>query len=312
MYKYRAFGLNIESEIVLPEVMSVEENGMTDVTVIINPISDEASVRLDDTYNSEKKWYCLLNSNHMAFRAMDFSFEVKDGKEITVSIPGIEYQPEKLRIFLLGTAFGALNIQRGLVPIHGAAIENGSNAIIITGYFGVGKSTIEDGLVRRGMKYIADDVSVIETIEIPYVLPAYPQRKLPTDVAVQAGYDIENTLRITEDGREKCLFNDAREWCSEKRKLTKIVEIVPKEAGFGKSGGVEVKKVTGHHSLNLVLRNLYRHNFHVDVGIQPQLMKDILRITSEIQAFQIYRKHQKNTVDETVTLVKQIAENDLE
>ena len=103
-YQYKAFGLIIDSEIELPELPKAL--GETDVTVslgiaptkLINPTF--VGVRFESSHNE-----FLLRIEHIA------SFYVTAGNHITIDTqPNVEF--DEVRLFLLGSAFGALLHQR--------------------------------------------------------------------------------------------------------------------------------------------------------------------------------------------------------
>lgn len=66
-----------------------------------------------------------------------------------------------MRLFLLGSAFGALLHQRGLLPLHANAVEIDGRAFAFMGPSGAGKSTLAAWFHRQGDSVIADDVCVV-------------------------------------------------------------------------------------------------------------------------------------------------------
>jgi hypothetical protein len=125
---------------------------------------------------------------------------VRDGREIVVN-PLPDAPPETVRLFLLGSAFGALLHQRGILPIHGSAITYQGQAFILTGISGAGKSTLAAALVRKGCKLLTDDVAAITFNQAgtPWVQPAYPQQKLWRDSAVMMKLATGRLIRVMAD-----------------------------------------------------------------------------------------------------------------
>ena len=66
-----------------------------------------------------------------------------------------------VRLFLLGSAMGALLHQRGLLPLHTNAVEVGGRAFAFMGKSGAGKSTLAAWFHDRGFRIVADDVCVV-------------------------------------------------------------------------------------------------------------------------------------------------------
>lgn len=280
MYYYRIFGLLAAAEFVFPEARQITQlNGQeADVTIKLGKISFEL-LSHPKTQNPMGIWhYCFPDSrtSRFAFRALGIEMEVTDGERITVSPPASDSSPEKLRTLILGTAFGVIGMQRGLLPIHGAAIEAGDNAFIITGSAGSGKSTLLEFFISRGFRYLSDDVSFVSVDgSTPFVIPAYPQRKLAADAENLCSSRDESML-INEDGRDKYVIRSQREWCPKKLPLGGIVELMPGRKVQDSSPYLTVAPVEGHRSLALVLNNLYRPYFYKDTGISAAAMKKIL------------------------------------
>jgi hypothetical protein len=173
---YRAFGLNIRSEITLHELSETSVSGIAniDVDIVVKDLTDDWNkyVLNGETY--------LVKENLILFRIEDTAiFCIKDGKEIFIS-PSQNCQLDKLKLFLLGTCFGALLIQRGILPLHGSAIEVNGKVYAIVGNSGAGKSTLASAFIKRGYKLLSDDVIpvVINNNNDPVVNPSYPQQKL--------------------------------------------------------------------------------------------------------------------------------------
>ena len=82
---------------------------------------------------------------------------MRAGKEILIdSAPSSN--DDEIRAYLLGTAFGLLCHQRGITPLHAAAIDVAGGCVAFVGESGAGKSTLVAALAQRGHQVIADDV----------------------------------------------------------------------------------------------------------------------------------------------------------
>ena len=150
-YDYALFGLNIRSELELGELAPSGFEGEPEVSIALQPLTDHDdppgySARPDGT---------LLHVPEVG------RYLIRDGREILVS-PAIEATERDLRLFLLGSAFGALLHQRGLMPLHANAIDLGGRAIAFCGASGVGKSTLAAWFNDRGHPVLSDDVCVID------------------------------------------------------------------------------------------------------------------------------------------------------
>jgi len=93
-------------------------------------------------------------------------------------------KPADVRLFLLGSAIGALMHQRGLLVLHGSTVKVGDECVVFLGSSGVGKSTLATQLRHRGYACLGDDVCAISIGEdgVPYAAPAYPPASLSPSV----------------------------------------------------------------------------------------------------------------------------------
>jgi hypothetical protein len=86
---------------------------------------------------------------------------VADGREITYE-PASGIDAADVVPFVMGTAFGVLLHQRGLLVLQASAVMVDGHAVLVCGPSGSGKSTLAAALSQRGFPILADDVCVIE------------------------------------------------------------------------------------------------------------------------------------------------------
>ena len=72
-----------------------------------------------------------------------------------------------ITIFLLGSIFGALCHQNGLLPLHASTVEKNGRVTAFLGDSGAGKSTLAACLQRRGYRILSDDICVLEQSDRP-------------------------------------------------------------------------------------------------------------------------------------------------
>jgi hypothetical protein len=170
LYCYRVYGLNVQSEFELPELLADSFSGQPDVMISFGSI---------DTVHM-MNWFAQVGE-HFFIRIDDVaSYRISNGRNIVIDPEHSD--AAKIRVFLLGSAFGALLFQRGLIPLHGSAIAVNGSACIITGKSGAGKSTLTHAFTRAGYHMMTDDVATISTEKslggMPFLHSAYPQQKL--------------------------------------------------------------------------------------------------------------------------------------
>jgi hypothetical protein len=159
-YLYTAYELNIQSEILLPELLTLtdKEYPKPDITISYGrvPKNVKQAVEEGKTFNFEK--------NKMWFFIKEVAvFYIYNGDTIIVDICE-GYNKDYLRLFLLGSAFGMLLIQRNNVAVHGSSLIIDGKSVIFTGLSGAGKSTLSVALRNKGYKFLTDDISAIGEI----------------------------------------------------------------------------------------------------------------------------------------------------
>ena len=183
---YQLFGLKIRSEIALPELFPVEDLEEPQVIVRRGDLEsrdDEEGLRPD----SEG---LLLHIPRIA------RFRISGGDEIVVDAEAGAVD-RNVRLFLLGSAFGALLHQRGLLPLHANAVEIDGRAVAFMGPSGAGKSTLAAWFHDHGYRVIADDVCVIrfDGEGRPCAAPGLPRLRLWRDALELMGRDSTNYPR---------------------------------------------------------------------------------------------------------------------
>ena len=105
-------------------------------------------------------------------------FRISGGDRVVVD-PEPDVPDGNVRLYLLGSAFGALLHQRGLLPLHANAIEVDGKAVAFMGASGAGKSTLAAWFHDRGHRIAADDVCVVRfDADGPHVSPGLPRLRL--------------------------------------------------------------------------------------------------------------------------------------
>lgn len=91
-------------------------------------------------------------------------YYVRNGNEVRLEIvPGTPLP--NVTTYLLGSIFGALCHQNGLLPLHASAIGQAGRVTAFLGDSGAGKSTLAACLRERGHTIISDDICLLEQTE---------------------------------------------------------------------------------------------------------------------------------------------------
>lgn len=175
MHQYWGFGLNIESEIEFPELLSSTFDA-PDLTIRLGkaPVELTGEDVVKKVRVSASPAEYLIDINNVA------RYYAYNGRNIIID-PYHEADNESIRLFMLSNAMAAILHQRNTIPFHSSGIVTEKGLILFTGKSGAGKSTTVFGLAQQGFELFTDDVCVLyenhSTGKIEAV-PSYPMIKL--------------------------------------------------------------------------------------------------------------------------------------
>lgn len=177
MYFYRVYGYRLKSSFSFPEFPVAKDSSPADISLRFGDVDCPVA-----TFPGPIP--CRWQGDQDArFSILQVGrFHVRDGKEIIVS-PAPGMQGRLLKNWILGTAFGLLLYQRGILILHGSAVALKGEAALILGAKGWGKSTLSVALCRDGFSFLTDDLAAIRWRQghPPLIMPGPPETKLWPD-----------------------------------------------------------------------------------------------------------------------------------
>lgn len=186
---YKAYNLTIHSELPLPELTLSSEEKVIDVHIRFGQVPHNGIAG-----GTQLGPFLWTTDHALWLKVPDVAtFYALNGNEIIVD-PAPDIDEDSIRVFLLGSAFGALLFQRGYLVMHGNAIRIGDQCMICVGHSGSGKSTLAIGFMQRGFSILADDVVPVD--KDCFAIPGFPRIKLWQDVASQLKIDTKGLQRI--------------------------------------------------------------------------------------------------------------------
>ncbi|WPZ37254.1 hypothetical protein T8K17_25580 (plasmid) [Thalassobaculum sp. OXR-137] len=174
---YSVYGLAVASELECPELIATDPPVRTDVEISLA----EIPALLDAPLHVIRQ--VQIGDGVFQFEPLGVArYRAVGGRTILVQ-PFPDASPEEVRLFLLGTVFGALLHQQGRLPLHASGVEWAGGAVAFCGPSGAGKSTLAAALHRRGHPLLCDDVGVVvpDAEGTPLFYPAFPRIKLWRD-----------------------------------------------------------------------------------------------------------------------------------
>lgn len=301
LFLHLAYNLVIQSELRLPELPVFSAvDGMElqpDVRISWGAVRSEGL--LDGKQLGPYLW---ATSESLWFQVSGVArFQVSHGNTILIEpAPGID--EDSVRVFLLGSALGALLFQRGYLVLHGNAIQIGDQCMVCLGHSGSGKSTLAAGFLQRGFNVLADDVVPVDGNG--HAVPGFPRIKLWQDVAKLMDIDTAGLRRIR-PGMEK--FNYPVEQPANMKPLPiRWVYILGREH----EGDIQVEPIKGLGRFGPLRSNTYRVRFLEGMALKAEHLKLCGRLAGEIHLARVQRPEGRFTLDGLIDrLLADIAEN---
>ena len=278
------YGLNVRSDIALPEL---NQGHLTSAEAI--------------TISAVRKFDALKNARtiHTYCQATDGEIRLEVSRKLTLSIvdgtsiyykaaPGVD--EDTLRLYILGSGFGALLQQRGYLVLHGNAVEmTDGGGLICVGQSGVGKSTTAAAMMQRGYKIIADDVCPITAAGV--VIPGMPRMKLWDDAA--------NKLSISTIGLNHVMpgvtkYNVPLKDAYAKHPLEVKVLV---ELDSHEGDDILVEPVFGVEKFMLLRRNSYRYEYLLAMNAMSDHFKKSEQFIAGLTMFKVSRPKDGFAID---------------
>ncbi|MCI3927133.1 aldolase [Paenibacillus sp. TRM 82003] len=294
---YKAFGLKLESEMKLPELQQSEDDPgkQSDVSIFISDFLPEWEE------HAAKGERIVVEGNKIMFLVPgSATFVVQNGNSITVR-PVENADPDKLRLYILGTCMGIILLQRSTLPLHGSAISINGKAYAIVGESGAGKSTLASALLQQGHELLSDDVIAITFSEknVPMIVPSYPQQKLWEESILVLGMDIRDKRPLFERENKYAIPVTSR-YCDISLPLAGVFELYKSNDGV-----LGRKEIVGIDCLPLLYRHTYRNFFIPRMGLMEWHFNTSVRLLDHIQLFQLRRPTSGFTVPQLIEAIYQ-------
>lgn len=274
-FHYRLFGLHIESEIELPELLPARPADKADVEIFFS--QDHEQPGLSEEPRSEEGG-CSFSVAAIG------KYGIMAGREIHVTARP-DAPLRNVRLFLLGSAMGLLLQQRGLLPLHANVIEIGGQGIAFMGPSGSGKSTLAAVFLDEGFNVVADDVCAIESGESgsAVVHGGVSRLRLWEDALVSSGRTPAD-YQLSFDGDEQFRKFDVPIDVGEGRPLPlgAIIELAAGEH-------IRIDRLSGVKALEALFANTYRGQYMSMAGGAEAHWEACVRLVSGIPVFRLER-----------------------
>lgn len=286
---YSAYGLRIHTEMVFPELrLHPQPQGKPDVTIRLLPPIDSVSATLANGYYEVQP-----NVFRMAVPEVGM-YRVEEGKRITVA-PLAGAAPDEVRLFLMGSAMGALLYQRGLFPLHGSAVETRWGAMVFVGMQGVGKSTLAAHFHQRGYRLLSDDVCAVTSPSSGelQVLPALAQFRLCADAYRRLGGPHEARFNV-----DKFVIPMNGGYCPRAVPLRAVHVLADQDSD------PQFTVTRGFERVQHLMENLYRPQYLKGQSTERELMRLGGKIAMSTPVFQVARRKDPDMLEKMVDFLE--------
>ena len=291
---YSVFGLRVRSEITLGELAAAGE-GAEDVVVRMGSLPPIEGERVNSIAVTAEG--AILNIPKAG------RYLIRDGREIIVD-PDPEGSERHLRLFLLGSAFGAILHQRHLLPLHANSIEIGGRAVAFMGHSGAGKSTMAAWFHDRGFNVLADDVCVVTFGEngAPVAQPGIPRLRMWRDALEASGRSAE-AHELSFDDADK--YNvPTREGGATGPIALGAIYLLRKSEEEAPAGDF-IQRLSGIEAIDALVANTYRGAYVPMMGTSRAHLASCVALARSVPVFAVQRVWGKDHLDRQFEAIRE-------
>ena len=212
---------------------------------------------------------------------------VEDGRRILYA-GGKGGDDPDLALFLLGSAWGALCYQRGLIPLHASAVAVGDAVHAFAGPSGVGKSTLAAALAARGRAFFTDDVLILDPKRLdpePLCFTGQKDLKLWRDAIDLSGAERGAPVRGV-DGFDKYFARPQNETHAVAGRLANLI-LLAEDKG---REGPHVEPLAGGRAVTQLVASVYRPQFAQAIIGRRALYEALTKLVGRVQVRRFRRR----------------------
>jgi hypothetical protein len=280
---YRLFGLSVLSEVPLPELVADPGPGADDVRITVGAIAEHSETSPGLYIHGDDALLVIAGAGRFLTRA---------GREMLVE-PAEGVSPRNLRLYLLGSAFGAILHQRGLLPLHANAVVVEGRAIGFMGHPGAGKSTLAAWFHDHGFDVLADDVCVVTAGPDgrPLAHPGIPRLRLWREALEAGGRDASAYERSFDDMDKYTVPTD----------LERVLPAMPLSHLYlldkAEDGSTSIDRLEGSRAVEAMIANTYRGAYVPLMGTTRRHMLACAQLARTVPVFRARRRWGYGTFD---------------
>ncbi|HEU0044533.1 hypothetical protein [Sphingomonas sp.] len=278
-HSYHAFGLSLDSEIPLPDLPGMDRHAAP-ADVLITSGTVNAPVGHEDVGLYIVPRGAVLNIPEVG------RYLITKGNRIVVD-PAPSATDRNVRLYLLGSAFGAILHQRQMLPLHANVIDFGGAAVAFMGHSGAGKSTLANWFHDRGLAILGDDVCVVRDVDAghPVAEPGLPRIRLWGDALRASGRDASE-FEASFDDMDKYDVPIPAIPARDPVRLAAIYHLQAAQPDH--AGGVD--RLTGVNAIEALVANTYRGGYLPLMGGVRRHLEQCVALARRVPVFALHRR----------------------
>ena len=259
------------------------------------------------TQQKKKINFPLYSDDWHQINQNEFTLEVKgvawfyacNGNYIEV-FPSKGFNQKTLELYLNGSVYGAVLLQRMILPLHGSCFIYNGSGIMICGESGAGKSSLTAAFCLNGGQFLTDDISPISINEgKPYILSLSDRIKLWGDTLEQLKIQKEGLQSIDGDSQKFYFPID-----DSKLDLFLLSRIFVLE--IHNKTDIEYQEIKGIEKLTSIRTHIYRLEYlHGMPQNESFFFRNLADISNNVSIIRIKRPP-KISVQEVMSVLKNI------
>jgi hypothetical protein len=295
VFKYIAFGLTIESELIFPELFSVEFKKKADIKIKIGPIPQVSSA----LYTIQQGAVHINNREyHLAIPDVG-KYSVSFGEFVLIE-PANNCDMKKLRLYCLSNVFAAVLYQRRKIPLHASAIMVKDKLVLMCGLSGSGKSTLLASLISNGYSIFSDDICVPFSDDWNKILmySSYPMMKFWKETIDQLPFLGEPDVQLRPElNKFGYYFHDRFIQIAVQPELVFFLE---KSSQVDK---VNIREINGYELFQRLEANAYRGEYLGIVDLRHEHFNLFSSLANQVRGFTVIRPEGEDSVEHITTSV---------
>lgn len=295
MYHHIAYGLRVHSGLELQGLPTAEgASDEADAEIVLGEMISDP----DDAVGNSGFYQTMAHEFVLRIHGTA-EYVVKEGREIVVR-PHPAAEPERVRLFLMGSAMGALLYQRGILLLHGSAIDTPAGVMVFVGAQGEGKSTLAAALHREGHALLCDDVcAVLQASSGSMVVhPGAPLMRLCED-ALDHFDGYTEYARSANFDVDKYVVSLQQPHLSAPRKLAGVHVLCSHDAN-----DIALRPVRGFDRMKHVIGNLYRPEYLGGMASAGEVMRLAGQLAKQVPVIELWRPRDLSRIPEVVEVLK--------